>query len=278
MIRFEGWMEAKSPIMHGGDEKTGSTVVLRTITMWVPEYGEFARLPYLSGNGIRGKLRRLLMRDFLGRLGVEPEKLSTKLYHVLFTGGALESTDATSGQIDLELRKRIRDLLPPVSLLGAAVGNQMVPGKLRLGHCFPISREYRAYLPEFLRDDPRAEQHVYAFTDESFQTRRDELRAEREEDEQAMQMKVNFQCFVPGTRFYHWFALEYATPLEESCFGHMMELFRASPFLGGSASSGHGEVIFEYRPELPSGEDFRSFVDEKAGEIQDLFAELEARL
>ncbi len=215
--KYEGWMLAKSTIHHGGNEKTGSTPVLRTIYMYVDSMGEVP-IPYINGNAIRGKLRRLLMREFLQLVGINPEDLNTKLYHIFFTGGALESTEDTYATINLELRKDIRKLLIPLSLLGGAIGNQLIPGKLKVGHAFPVCREYEMYLPEFLKNDERVKMSVRSFTDESFRTRKDALKADRTEDEQAVQMKVDFECFIPGTKFYHWFALEYPTELEKSCF------------------------------------------------------------
>ncbi len=74
-------------------------------------------MPYIKGNAIRGYLRCLVMRDFLERVGYKPGNL--KLCHSLFSGGVLEASGETSGKLYIELR-RIRDLLPPVSLLSTA--------------------------------------------------------------------------------------------------------------------------------------------------------------
>lgn len=275
--KYEGWMLAKSTIHHGGNEKTGSTPVLRAIYMYVNGMGE-VQIPYVNGNAIRGKLRRLLMREFLGLLGIEPESLNTKLYHILFTGGALESTEDTYATVNLELRKQVRQYLIPLALLGGAIGNQLLPGKLKVGHAFPVCREYAMYLPESLRNDERTKMSVRSFTDEAFNTRKDDLRAERAEDEQAVQMKVDFECFIPGTKFYHWFSLEYPTELERACFGRMIEIFRQSPFIGGMAGIGNGEVIFEYQPQTPSAQPYLEFVLKEKENIATLIHSLEGIL
>jgi len=271
--RYEGWMLAKSMISHIGNEKTGSTPILRTIYIYVDGLGE-RQIPYINGNSIRGKLRRLLMLDFLNLLGLSIEELDIKLYHVLFSGGLLESTDETYGTIDLTLRKAIRAKLIPLSLMGCAIGNQMLQGKLKVGHAFPVCEEYKNYLPEELKQDERAVIPVRVFTDESFQTRRDELKADREDDEQAVQMKVDYECFIPGTKFYHWFSLELPTPLERSCFGRMIELFRQSPFLGGKSAVGLGEVEFSYTPDIPSSEEYLNFVLTNKEQIKAFLKEL----
>jgi len=271
--KYEGWLLAKSPIHHGGNEKTGSTPVLRTIYLYVDGMGEIP-FPYLHGNAIRGKLRRLIMKDFLELLGFEVDKLPVKLYHTFFTGGVLESTEDNYATIDLKMRTEIRDLIIPLAVFGCAIGNQMIPGILKVGHAFPICKEYYIYLPEQYKQDERVNKNVKEFTDESFHTRKDDLKADREKDEQAQQMKVDYECFGIGTKFYHWFSLEWATELEKSCFGRVIELFRKSPFVGGKSSTGDGEVSFDYRPQISDSKAYISFVESN----KDLLIELIAKL
>lgn len=275
--RHEGWLLAKSQIHHGGNEKNGSTPILRSIYMHVDGGGEVP-IPYINGNAIRGKLRRHLMKEFLTLVGIEPETLNTKLYHTFFTGGSLESVDEMDGCINLDMRKEIRNFLPPVALLGCAIGNQMIPGKLKVGHAFPVCSEYAQYLPDGLKSDSRAAMPVRSFTDESFRTRKDDLRCDRPDDEQAMQMKVDFECFIPGTMFYHWFSLEYPTEIERSCFGRYIELFQSSPFVGGMSGTGYGEVIFNYLPELPSSNEYLDFLAENREKIAEVIHKLEEKI
>lgn len=263
MIRkTEGILTAITPIHHGGNEKTGSTPTLRTIMLYNEELGEEIPVPYINGNGIRGKLRRLLMRDYFHWLDWSVEELPVKLYHILFSGGILESTEDTNAKINLELRRQIRETIPPLSLFGAAVGNQMIQGKLKVGHAFPLCREYLPYLPEVFRGDPRTARTVRIFTDEAFDTRKDDLKAARGENEQAIQMKVEFECFIPGTAFYHWFSVDYATAVELACLGRLLKLWEETPFVGGKASSGYGQVNLDYRGDLPNQQAYFDYLQD----------------
>jgi hypothetical protein len=271
---IEGTITALTPIFHGGDEKTGSTPVLRTIMVYVDGIGEVP-IPYISGNGIRGKLRRLSIKDFLDML--EYEITNTKLHHALFSGGVLESTSDTTGVIDLAFRKKVRELMPPVAIFGCALGNQMIQGNLIVEHMWPICEEYKPYLPEEYQKDPRAERPIRTFTDQSFITRRDDLREEREEDEQAVQMKVDYECFVPGTKFYHRFVLQLPDQLQLSCFGRVLDLFEAMPYVGGRSSSGDGKVMLNYKNK-PDASLYLEFVQEKKDDIVKLLKELEEKL
>ncbi len=235
---------AKSPIFHGGNEKTGSSPILRTIYIWT-DNGEVP-IPYLHGNAVRGKLRRILMKDFLERVRFEIK--NKKLYHSLYSGGVLESTDGSVGIIDLTLRKKIVELIPPIALFGAGFGNQLIQGKLVVGHMWPLCQEYAPYLPDDI-SDMRIERPVRIFTDSSFVTRRDDLREERAEDEQAVQMKVDYECFIPGTGFFHEFKLMWPNDVEKACFAHMLDLWKENPIVGGRSASGDGELQLNY--ELP---------------------------
>jgi len=271
---IEGTVTALTPIFSGGDEKTGSTPVLRTIMVYVDGTGEVP-IPYLSGNGIRGKLRRMAMKDFVDT--AEYEITNTKLYHSLFSGGVLENTADTTGAIDLTFRKKVRDLIIPVAIFGCAIGNQMIQGNLVVEHMWPICEEYKIYLPPEYQADKRAEQPIRTFTDQSFITRRDDLRAEREEDEQAVQMKVDYECFIPGTKFYHRFVLQLPDELQKSCFGRVLDLFEMMPYVGGRSSSGDGKVMLNYKNRPDSGL-YMEFLQEKKEEIRKLLAELEEKI
>ena len=78
-ITVDGTMEAQSPIVHFGDEKTGSSPILHTLAVYFPAENEIIDLPVISGNAIRGMLRRLVMEDLLER--TRYENRSTKLHH-----------------------------------------------------------------------------------------------------------------------------------------------------------------------------------------------------
>jgi hypothetical protein len=275
VVVYRGKVQALSPIAHFGDEKTGSTPVLRSVSVFNPELGK-VRVPFVAGNAVRGYLRRLVMKDMLERLGYEVR--SEKLYHALFAGGVLESTDEASGVLDLAFRKAVRSGIPALGLFGASIGNQMVDSCLKVGHMWPVCRETAWRLPEDLRLDPRADLRVATFTDFVHHTRRDELRAERAEDEQAVQMLVEFEVFIPGTLFHHYFALEYASELEASCFGQALQLWTQHPWIAGKSATGYGEVAFYYEPKTPSPTPYLDYLRDQADAVKRLLDELADRL
>jgi hypothetical protein len=271
VFKTRGTITALSPIHHGGDEKTGSTPLLRTITIYDPRAKDYHNIPFISGNSVRGRLRRLLMATFLDQIGFEVT--NPKLYHALFSGGLLESTDEETGYIDLELRRQIAKFLPPVALFGTTFGNQMVTGRLIVEHMFPICQE----LAGLLELEGESLPPIRTLTEFSFITRRDELRLQREEGEQAVQMKVDYLCFVPGTTFRHGFMIVQTNPILEGALGQAIALWKEVPFIGGRSASGDGKIKLEYEPE-PDPTPYIDFVAEHAQEARELLREMEAKL
>ena len=129
-------MKLLSPLAHFGDERMGTMQVMRT--MKFQHNGESVDVPVYSGNGFRGTLRRIAMKDYLDRIGILEEGISAKLYYMLFTGGAL-----TSGSRYNEIgeKRRMRTMCPPLSLFGTAIGDQIPEGKMKVGILKPICKE-----------------------------------------------------------------------------------------------------------------------------------------
>lgn len=241
----------------------------RRMPLYCPSEGALVDLPYITGNAVRGHLRRLLMRDMLRladyRIDAMPPTGARRLWHALMSGGQLESTDETTGGLDLAMRKRLRDTIPPIGLLGTAVGNQIISGCLVVEHMMPVCREYASYIPHI--DDPRKEQPVRMFLSTAFHTRRDDREYESEKpDAQAVQMKVQFECMVAGTLFVHGFELREASAVETACLGRALDLWETEPTVGGKASTGYGRLALDYQ-NRPSAEAYVAYMAEHAEDV-----------
>jgi len=270
--KIEGFLIALTPIFHGGDEKTGQETLLRRMK-WIV-HGKPEEIPYIEGNAIRGYLRRLIMEDFLNQ--VEYETKTPRLYHCLFAGGVLEEvSEQATGKLDLALRRNIRAFLTPLSLLGGSIANQAFSGKLVVGKALPVCSELNEYLPV------TSELSIYTFLTFSFATRRAERegpeqtqKKEKKQKNSPVQMIYRHECFVPGTKFYHWFTLLDTTEIEKSCFARMIQLWRERPYIGGRSATGSGEIKIDY--EIPYDEEpYLKFLKERKKEIQETLASLE---
>ena len=279
--RVTGILTALSPIFHGGNEKTGSVVLLNRLKFLVN--GKPTDVPIVSGNQVRGRLRRLLSRDFLELAGYQldlSQRKHQKLYLTLFAGGVLTAVEEEeSGVIDLNLKSRIVKYILPVRLFGASYANQMVEGRVLIGHLLPVCRELR----EFIGVD--SDVSFYQLITRMFQTRRDELRVPvkkkesgGEEEEEAVQMIVEYECFAPGTRFHHEIILETTRDSEEldlSTLYRAVELWKQKPFIGGKSSIGFGKLRIEYEwPKQTGSSAYIEFVEKSKSEIASVLNEL----
>lgn len=270
-MHYRGTLTAISEIHHGGDEQTGNVRLLRTVKIWDPSQGRMTRLPVISGNAIRGVLRRKLMHDLLER--IDYGATSGKLHHALHTGGLLESTGDVSGALDLPARRKLSSTIPPLALLGTAVLNDMIPGQLICDFARPLCRETAWSLGKMGYDDPRLHESARSFRDFTFTTRRDDLR----EGEEAHQMIVTFEYFASGTAFAHSFHLKHPTPLLEATLGTMIRLWQDDPIIGGKASGGFGQLDIAY-DNTPDTLTYDTYVDAYSDEIRNTLDDLAARL
>ncbi len=272
--RFTGTYEAQTPISHGSDEDFGMEQRLRTIEMTVRENGDLYHedIPVISGNSLRGQLRDLLAEDFLDAISPEddPIELGDSLSNAFWAGGSLERTSGP-GKLNRRMLNGIREHIPPLSLLGTALSDQMLEGRLNMGMLTPIASETESYTGR------ESDHSVFEFVDETFYTRMDDRVGGRQEDEDAQQMKYTVQILTPGTRFDHWMALEGASEIERACLGRAFDLFAESPHVGGQKAVGHGRVDFNYEDELPDAGPYLDFLHDNREEIQKFVLDLDEK-
>ena len=270
VFRIEGFITAQAPIHHGGDEKAGNQSLVRRQSYIVDN--SVIEIPVISGNSIRGILRRMIWDDLLER--VEYTLTNMKIYHMLFTGGILEAVDSKdSGVIDIEMKRKLRAELPPLAVMGTALGNQMFEGKLKCAIAQPICSELREFLPEDL--PVQATTSIYELVSFDFMTRLDDVKEARQEGEAAHQMLMNFEVINPGTVFVHSFTLDNPSDVEKAVLAHSLNLWREKPWVGGKSSVGYGNVKISY--ELDDDSAYLKFIEDNKEQICETLKWLEAR-
>jgi hypothetical protein len=260
--------------LHFGTDDTGIGPTNRRMNLWDRNVGELADVPIINGNAVRGVLRRLIMADFLELVGYEVD--SSKLHHALCSGGQLESTDDNTSSVDMAMRRQLIENIPPIGLLGTSVGNQILTSCLDVEHAVPVCEERKwmrdlrrkgtLLQPPVLRpwdDDPRWEQSGNRLMSRHMYTRRDDLHADRDEDERAVQMLVEPECIVPGALFEHGFTLRNASPVEAGVLGRGLQIWAERPTIGGKASGGFGQLLLDY-DHIPDTEPYLAWCGEHA--------------
>ena len=207
-------------------------------------------VPYISGNSIRGILRRLVMLDFCNRIGIandavtgEGAKIPLETYHRLFTGGLITGSTADE---DIEQREKYIKLVPMLGLLGAAIGDGTIQGSCVVGDADMCCKENGV-----------GEQSYYKFMDIEFGTRMDTAKIQNTialgDDTEGVptQMLYYQEVVMKGTEFTCLFTLTNTkSEVLTSAFYHALSLLKEKGFLGGKSATGHGHVEFQY--EIPA--------------------------
>ena len=197
------------------------------------------KIPAITGNSIRGQLRDAAALDMLQRLGC---KVSKEVFHILFSGGNLNTTLRN----DVEKAKSVRAHFPALSLLGGGLGDMIMAGKMVVGFAYPVCSEteditgvqsdasWRSLVGEmeFTRfDDAKNDELSKYITDAS-----EELTAKA-----STQMRYSVQYLAAGTEFAQEIDLsDGVTPLELGALYAAFAKWFSHPYLGGMSSKGFG--------------------------------------
>lgn len=326
-MRFDALVTALSSISHIGEVR-GVNAEFHREKIMLPN-GTIERVPTITGNSIRGQLRdagtrhmlrllgygvaedgtlldtlstkAFLLLSFGGTLSGERQGLILRLFHFLFSGGALsKSGDA----LDAEQARRLIGLVPFVGLFGGAAGNYIMPGRLKMGKFMPIASETAHLLPEPYQ--PLSYASIFDHMQAEPYTRKDDAKDDRlreflylpdkngetftvergADDTAPQQMRYWVETICTGTRFYWHIALENATALEYGAFVAALSEWGKYPTLGGKGSIGHGLVAVEFsgdidldidprsekRPAVP--EAYEDYLRSHADEIREVLDEL----
>ena len=234
-IKIEGRIKLLSPLSH--NERTdGNYTSFRRLSIFLG--GEEIRVPVLSGNAIRGILRRVLMGDMLRSIGVDVKDISDNAYWILFCGGRLKKGEQRGKPVITP--SDLREAIPPLSLLGGAVLQRIMPGKLISRMGIPITKETTELT------GIESDVSVYSLMEEIPYSRKDDLEEQSEETTDKAQMQYHVECMRPGVELHHGFSTKGATDLEVACFWRGLRLLGESGYLGGLSAKGHGRFSWTY--------------------------------
>ncbi|ATI36441.1 hypothetical protein CPI83_30050 (plasmid) [Rhodococcus sp. H-CA8f] len=248
-VRWDLDITATSPIAHRGD-MLGTTALMRRMKIVQPD-GRTELVPVISGNSLRGVLRRIgeeMLRDVLGYEGLLPLPVA----HLLRNGGSIvkSTTDPLTGRRLNEFRA----LVPQVSVFGGAIGSAPIGGCLRVGHVMPIiveavpalRYEYEGPLPSRLD----VESHEsYSHTDD-VTTGRDHGTGDTSG---SPLMRFDVEALAPGTRFESWVHLDRGSELDHAFAADVLSEFTRRGWLGGRTASGHGQIRSVVDPDPADG-------------------------
>jgi CRISPR/Cas system CSM-associated protein Csm3 (group 7 of RAMP superfamily) len=210
-------------------------------------------VPFISGNSIRGKLRRLVMQDFCKAIGINEDRFnieqddekkthisfSPEWYHRLFTGGALNESNAFE---NIEEREKIIELCPMLGLFGTAIGKQTIEGCLNVSIPTLICKE--TGLSDTTFNDLLTIDFGTRLDSEKTNNTID-LESSTNYKSGATQMKYEIECLIAGSAFDAGFTLNSNDKLMKIVFQHAINLFVEEGNICAKKSIGYGAVRFE---------------------------------
>lgn len=137
-----------SPLSHIGSS-IGPDSYLSTQTI-IGANGEPTEVFVYSGNALRGVWRDCgakYMVDFIGGKDSRVQ-LPLDMFYLLFSGGSIGGPQS----VDIDKARRLRQLVPHISVFGGAVGNMIMSGKIDVGEALPVCRELKHIIPDWLQD------------------------------------------------------------------------------------------------------------------------------
>lgn len=216
--------------------------------------GSLAEVAVYSGNAWRGQLRDEIASYMLDALG-RPE-LELAAFHLLYAGGSIHGTQVTR----LDQARNLRAAIPAIALLGGGVGNQVLPGKLRVSNFYPWCAEAPpSRWPNTADMPPRQALSFRQLTTEKSFSRKDDAKderynhhlhalpepGERSSDEAAQQMRMTVELLVAGTHLTGHLDVLDVSDVELGCLVSGIHRWSQSPHIGGQANRGHGEADLE---------------------------------
>jgi hypothetical protein len=259
--KIEGLIVAQEPISHIGQ-------VLSTVSQFKREKTLFRdkiiEIPVISGNALRGILRRRGAYWLMDALDVRKEDLDEDVQHALFSGGMLKK-GAGGNTIDMNFIKELRTMLPLMSVFGTTIGQQMIGGKLDVGQIIPISCQTTQ------RTGIESDISIHSLLDEVAHTRRDDMEDRitgMDSDEQKQQMRYYTEVLAAGTKFYHYFTLKDCTLLERGAFMSTLDQFMRYPKIGGMAGRGYGMITMDYIIDEGAVTTYTTWIEKNAEKIK----------
>lgn len=241
--RWELNITALSPISHRA-ETVGTTALLRRMKI-IGADGQVELIPVISGNSLRGVLRRIgeeLLRDVLGYDGMLPLAVA----HALRNGGAITRTTAepfTGARL-----RELRTLIPQLSVFGGAIGAAPIDGCLKVGHVIPVIDEARPLLrgdyplPLPSRFDVEAIESYSHLDDTHPDTAAAAAVAADSATPASVLMRYDIETLAAGTRFESWIHLDRGSALDHAFLTDVLGEFGRRGWLGGRTGIGHGHI------------------------------------
>lgn len=281
--RLEAVYTLLSPLSHIGNSH-GPDSFLATQEI-IGANGNPAEVFVYSGNAFRGMWRDAGAKYMLDKLGSGSTlQIPLDLFYLLFSGGSIGGAQT----VDIDQARRIREMVPHLSVFGGGVGNMLLPGKLSVGEGLPVCKELAHVIPdtcpgnrnlswkqmttevsytrkddakdELLRPylyDPSTPQleapkqgQMALLTDGEEPEPEAKKQEKKAEKDRPQQMRYTIEVLCRGAVLWQETTFQDMTEIELGALVAAIAEWSKAPFLGGQARIGMGKVQVDMDWEL----------------------------
>jgi hypothetical protein len=235
---------ARSSIVHREDYSSVGTdnfALFRREKIITPD-GEVIQIPIVSGNSLRGVLRRIgeqLTARILDYEGLLPIPAA----HLLTNGGRLAKS---ARPMTDEGERRLKGLLPLIAIFGGAASGRILSGLLTVGKVLPEVAELAHLLPRPPHTTPLPA--VLGVAEESFSHLCDHRPTINEppqtdfDDNSSPLGRFGIETLPAGARLQTWARITNATDHQVAFLSDVLATFADHGHLGGRVAAGYGRV------------------------------------
>lgn len=243
-LSWTGTATAVTSISHAGDT-CGTLTLLRRERIILPD-DAIAEVPIISGNSLRGTLRRRaeeLLRDVLDYSG----HLTLAAAHTLRAGGSLTKT-ANGEPLSGSRLSALRAHIPVIGLFGAATTGRIIDGCLEVGKLIPHVAEtaHITGIPTTRTAFDAVQVEFYTQTDPTLE--HSAPVPDVDGNSTAQPMRFGVETFPAGTRFTLRLHLNRPTALEAAFFADLLASYADHAIIGGRRGIGHGQIHLDLTP------------------------------
>lgn len=248
-INFQ--IELLSPLIH--TEEVASNVA----TFYRQKYLKNSKaymIPTMRGNAMRGLMRRCLMSHLLDTIEIyytqdsSQQSLDVDTAYALL-GGALTGSESL---FNMHETRKLRDLLPALSIFGSALGDRMLQGKIEVGCAYPECKELETgELSVYdLMDNVRhirIDDMKLIFGDDYVDRAKKEIKLNKKGeiiDDKAQMMFYDIEVMSKGAILNWSVSIDSKNKMEYACLARALKQLQEFGYLGGKSSAGYGQFKF----------------------------------
>jgi len=259
--KIKGKLTLKSDLVHVDFTASNKSIfykesVLKNGTV-------YPKVPVYRSNSIRGIIRDRIFIHLLNTIEIN-DKLNLDTFYILFSGGSLTGG---GGSFDMKKTQELRELFPALSLLGSAIGTQMLDSILNTYPLYPNCKEFGNGNLSY-KDCYRT--HQITRKDDAKSVLADEYlnqSLEDKKDKKPQQMIATFETVKQGTEFNFEVLLDSKNKIEIACLHRMLKELVNYGSIGGARRLGFGQFELALDTELDST-DYDNFLVENKDKIK----------